>query len=161
MQQLLKAIKQNFIGAFYISLFSTIVFFDRLTKWYVFTCQMTKKIITPWLSVDLVFNRGIAWSFFYTKSNFWFLVLSLVITLILVALMRVTISLWQQEKLLLGHTLMLAGGMSNLIDRSLYGAIVDFISIHYSDWYFPVFNVADIAIVIGAGICFYSNFIKR
>ncbi len=161
MEQLLQKIKQSSIDILCVALFGFIVFFDRFTKWYVFTHQIIKKSITSWLSINLTFNRGIAWSFFYTESNVLFLLLSLIITAILLGLIIITISLWQQEKLLLGHVLMLAGGISNLIDRFLYGAILDFISIHYIDWYLSTFNVADVAIVIGVGICFYNNSIKR
>jgi signal peptidase II len=46
--------------------------------------------------------------------------------------------------------LILAGGISNFCDRLWYGSVIDFIQLHLSDWYFPVFNVADISITLGA-----------
>ena len=46
--------------------------------------------------------------------------------------------------------LILGGGVGNLIDRVSLGYVVDFISWHYQDWYWPAFNVADSAISVGA-----------
>jgi signal peptidase II len=45
--------------------------------------------------------------------------------------------------------LVLGGAIGNLIDRVLYGAVVDFVSVHAGGWYFPAFNVADSAITLG------------
>ena len=39
-----------------------------------------------------------------------------------------------------------------MIDRVWHGYVLDFISVHYGEWYFPAFNIADIAITIGAGL---------
>jgi signal peptidase II len=44
----------------------------------------------------------------------------------------------------------LAGAIGNLIDRINLGYVIDFIALHYQNWYFPVFNVADVCITIGA-----------
>ena len=46
--------------------------------------------------------------------------------------------------------LVLGGGLGNLIDRVALGYVVDFISVHYRDWYWPAFNIADSAITVGA-----------
>ncbi len=48
--------------------------------------------------------------------------------------------------------LILGGGLGNLWDRLNYGYVVDFISVHYGDWYWPAFNIADSAISLGAAI---------
>jgi signal peptidase II len=48
--------------------------------------------------------------------------------------------------------LVLAGALGNVIDRLRFGYVVDFISVHYSDAYFPTFNIADSAITIGAAL---------
>ena len=47
-----------------------------------------------------------------------------------------------------------------MIDRSLHGYVVDFLDFHYSGWHFPVFNIADSAITIGA-ICLILDEILR
>ena len=48
--------------------------------------------------------------------------------------------------------LILAGAVGNLIDRVWLGQVIDFIQVYYDRWYFPVFNLADIAINIGAAL---------
>jgi signal peptidase II len=46
--------------------------------------------------------------------------------------------------------LILGGGVGNLIDRVAQGYVVDFISLHYEQWFWPAFNLADAAITAGA-----------
>ena len=55
-----------------------------------------------------------------------------------------------QKRLALALALILGGGLGNLIDRVLLGYVIDFISWHYEQWYWPAFNVADAAITAGA-----------
>ena len=50
-----------------------------------------------------------------------------------------------------GLCLVLGGALGNVIDRVLWGHVIDFIRVHYEQWYFPAFNVADSSITIGAG----------
>ena len=56
----------------------------------------------------------------------------------------------EDRGLVLPLGLILGGGVGNLIDRITLGYVVDFISWHYQDWYWPAFNVADAAISLGA-----------
>ena len=52
----------------------------------------------------------------------------------------------------LGFALILGGAGGNLIDRVLYGYVVDFIDVYVGNWHWPAFNVADMAISVGAGV---------
>ncbi len=54
--------------------------------------------------------------------------------------------------LALALSLILGGALGNLSDRLLHGHVVDFVLVHYRDWYFPAFNVADSAISVGAAL---------
>ena len=54
--------------------------------------------------------------------------------------------------------MILAGATGNLIDRLQYRYVIDFISLHYQDMYFPAFNIADISITIGAIMLIIDNF---
>ena len=49
-----------------------------------------------------------------------------------------------------GLSLILGGAIGNLIDRALYGHVIDFIDWHYAGWHWPAFNIADSAILVGA-----------
>ncbi|NNL07204.1 MAG: signal peptidase II, partial [Gammaproteobacteria bacterium] len=60
--------------------------------------------------------------------------------------------------LAIGIALVLGGAIGNLIDRSIYGHVIDFIEIYYRDWHYPHFNIADSAISIGVGLVIYDMF---
>ena len=48
-----------------------------------------------------------------------------------------------------GLAVLLGGALGNLLDRILYGFVVDFVDLHYRDWHWPAFNLADTAITVG------------
>jgi signal peptidase II len=50
------------------------------------------------------------------------------------------------------------GAIGNVIDRMLYGAVVDFIDVHYGGWHWPAFNIADSAITLGVGLLLLDAF---
>jgi signal peptidase II len=60
----------------------------------------------------------------------------------------------------LAMSLVLSGAIGNVIDRILYGAVVDFVDLHYAGWHWPAFNIADSAITIGV-ILLILDEIKR
>jgi signal peptidase II len=53
--------------------------------------------------------------------------------------------------------LVLGGALGNVIDRVLWGHVIDFIRVHYEQWYFPAFNIADSAITLGAILLIFDN----
>jgi signal peptidase II len=55
----------------------------------------------------------------------------------------------------------LAGALGNLYDRLFLGYVIDFIEIHYGNFYWPIFNIADISISIGVILLLYTTFINR
>ena len=57
--------------------------------------------------------------------------------------------------------LILGGAVGNLIDRVVYGAVVDFLDFHAAGWHWPAFNVADSGITVGAGILILESFLHR
>ena len=56
---------------------------------------------------------------------------------------------------------MLGGALGNVIDRVLWGHVIDFIRVHYEDCYFPAFNVADSAITVGAVLLILDNLLEH
>ena len=56
-----------------------------------------------------------------------------------------------------GLSLVLGGALGNVIDRVVWGHVIDFIRVHYEQWYFPAFNVADSAITVGAALLILDN----
>ena len=57
--------------------------------------------------------------------------------------------------------LILGGAIGNLIDRAVYGHVVDFLLFHWRDWFFPAFNVADSGITLGAGLLILDSLRSR
>jgi signal peptidase II len=67
---------------------------------------------------------------------------------------------WHDNKIIIGEVIVLAGGISNLIDRALYQGVIDFIALSWGPLSWPVFNVADVCIVFGVflmGISVYRD----
>jgi signal peptidase II len=60
-----------------------------------------------------------------------------------------------------GLIFMISGAIGNVIDRVRFGAVIDFISLHYKKWYFPTFNVADMAISLGVILVFIQSFKEK
>ena len=61
-------------------------------------------------------------------------------------------SIRQRKIELAGLALVLGGALGNLYDRLALGYVVDFIVVHYQDYYWPAFNIADSAICVGAAL---------
>jgi signal peptidase II len=109
--------------------------------------------LTAWFDLTLHHNRGAAFSFLSAAGGWqrWlFAGLAVAVSAMLVVWLR---SLHRGQWLLaLGLSLVLGGALGNLIDRLWLGYVVDFISVHYRDHYFPTFNIADSAISCGAAL---------
>jgi len=107
--------------------------------------------LLPVLDFTLLYNRGAAFSFLADQEGWqrWFFtaVSTGVSVMLIVWLKRLPRgSVWLPVAL----TLILGGAIGNLIDRIAYGHVVDFISVHWGNSYFPAFNIADSAITLGA-----------
>ncbi len=109
--------------------------------------------VFSWLDITLAYNRGAAFGFLANTpwaNHIFTLVASAASILILYYLFRNrNAAIFLQQSAL---SLILAGALGNLADRFKHGYVTDFVSLHYGNWYYPSFNVADAAISIGA--CF-------
>lgn len=128
---------------------------DQWTK-YMASAELSYGLPVEILSVfdlTLQHNTGAAFSFLADAGGWqrWFFtIVSAVVSLVLVVwLVRLRSS---QTLMIASLCCILGGAIGNLWDRMVLGYVVDFISIHYQTWYFPTFNVADMAISIGAGL---------
>lgn len=66
--------------------------------------------------------------------------------------------MWRQN---LAFALILAGAVGNVIDRLVYGYVIDFIDVYIDNWHWPAFNVADMAITIGAVLMLLEAFFEQ
>ena len=104
--------------------------------------------VTSFLDVTHIHNFGISFGFLSGTFSPWiFILVGITVTgVILYMLMKSTNHM---EKW--GLTAIIAGALANMADRTLNGYVVDFIYLHYKDFYWPAFNFADI--YISVGIC--------
>ncbi|MFC3681223.1 signal peptidase II [Bacterioplanoides pacificum] len=107
--------------------------------------------LLPVLDFTLLYNRGAAFSFLANESGWqrWFFTaISLGVSAVLVVWLKKLprTQVWLPVAL----TLILGGALGNLFDRLVYGHVIDFISVHWQQSYFPAFNLADSAITVGA-----------
>lgn len=108
--------------------------------------------LMPWMDFKLAFNKGAAFSLFADGSGWqrWFFMgIATVIGLWLCYAL-----LFERTNALtrLAYASILGGAVGNLYDRILHGKVVDFISWHIGNAYWPTFNVADVGICVGVGL---------
>ena len=116
--------------------------------------------VTSFFNIVRVHNSGAAFSFLSTASGWqrWFFTgIGVTAAIFIIWMLR---SHAGQKLFAFALACILGGAVGNVIDRSLHGYVVDFLDFHYSGWHFPVFNIADSAITIGA-ICLILDEILR
>lgn len=147
--------KKNNLMIFWVVLI--ILFFDRLTKILVvknLPLSESRPVIRGYFHLTLVHNRGAA--FGILKNHLYLFVLTSVIAIVLIFLdlykhRHKNISLYN-----LSLVFILSGAIGNLIDRLYFGYVIDFLD--FRIW--PVFNIADSAITVGAVLLGW-NIIKK
>ena len=125
---------------------------DQITKIYFNTqFQYGERVnVLPFFDFTLLFNRGAAFSFLASEEGWqrWFFVgLGTIASVVIVWILRRHTS---QPRFCLALSLILGGAVGNVIDRLVYGHVVDFLLFYWRNWYYPAFNVADMGIVCGA-----------
>jgi signal peptidase II len=130
-----------------------IIMIDAITKNIAvkYLLPYQSKYICQLLNFTLAYNTGAAFSFLSNAGDWhrWFFaIFSLIMSIILGALLAKTAVKSKIQCAAL--SLILAGAIGNLHDRLVHGYVIDFIDLHFLDHHWPVFNVADTAICIGA-----------
>ena len=145
------------MNSFFILVF--FVFCDLITKFFIknnFLINESKQL-NSFLDIVYIQNYGVSFGFLSGLVSYWILVIVglLVTSLIYYLMIR---SYKRLEKL--GYFIIIIGALSNILDRIINSYVVDFISLHYYDFYWPAFNLADIYITIGIIMLIISFFIR-
>ena len=105
--------------------------------------------VTSFLNFVLVWNRGISFGIMNNDTALSPYILS-ALSLLIVGLLAFWVrQAGNSSALLLALGVVAGGALGNVIDRLRFGAVVDFIDLHYYAWHWPAFNIADSAIVLG------------
>jgi len=132
---------------------------DQCTKWLALSHLQLgiPQPVLPFLNWLLLFNPGAAFSFLAQGSGWqrWFFtLLGLAASAYIVYLLaRTQLSKTMSWAL----SLILGGALGNVLDRLMFGFVIDFIDCHYENWHWPAFNIADSAISIGAALIIWAE----
>ena len=125
----------------------------------IFKDGIVEKIyVNEYLDFILVFNTGISYGLFSGGGDFqkWILIsLSILIIIFLLSLIRNESTILSK----LSISFIIGGALGNVLDRLIYGAVVDFISLHAKGFSWYIFNIADMFIVLGVILFILSQFI--
>jgi signal peptidase II len=143
----------------YFLIFFVTFLLDRITKYFVIKEFITSQIITEYFNIFVTFNRGIAWGIGGDLHDTYTMMLYAFIGCVLLYFIYYLKEVFHNKILATACMFIVSGGISNFIDRIWYGSVIDFVQLHYNDWYFPVFNVADVSITIGAIIFLLGVFV--
>jgi len=129
-----------------------VVVLDQVTKYIASNSLILFQpvAVMPMFNWTLMHNTGAAFSFLADQAGWqrWFFAaIAIVVSIVIFLWIK---RLEQHEKwLAIALALILGGAVGNVIDRIWLGYVVDFIQVYYEQWYWPAFNIADSAIVIG------------
>jgi len=139
-----------------------LVLIDQYTKYKVTSSlELGESFnLLPFLDITLIFNSGIAFGLFDNLGNLGSWALYLLVVFIIFYFIYLTLRTENNIETLI-MLLILSGGLGNVIDRSIYGYVIDFIHFNYNNFSFYVFNFADSLITIGAIMYFWYFFIKN
>jgi len=144
----------------YYLLCLALVIFDQLTKQIIvslFTLGESM-VINSFVSWTYIHNTGAAFSFLSGGGSVlkaFLLAVSLFVSAMLMVWIHKTQAIRRQR--LFGQFILLSGALGNLLDRAQYGYVIDFIDVHYENYYWPVFNVADSLIFIGVILLLFER----
>lgn len=147
----------------WFALAGALIVLDQLTKWLVLQrfAVGEQLVLTDFLNLVLVYNRGAAFSFLADAPG-WQTPLLAAFALGAAALVSVLLVRSPGRNMLcLGLALILGGAIGNLIDRLRFGQVVDFVDLHAFGYHWPAFNVADAGISVGAVVLILEAFMHR
>lgn len=147
----------------WFSLSVIVILLDQISKYWANQSLLPYQPVPvmPMFNLTLAYNTGAAFSFL-SKSGEWhrwfFAGFSLLMSTILIVWILRTANTAKLQ--LLSLSLILGGAIGNLIDRAFLGHVTDFLELYYKNYHWPVFNLADVAICIGA-FCLFIDLCKN
>ena len=129
----------------------TIFAADRLSKIFIINSAETfgelDIFITSFLNFNLIWNDGIAFGLFSFEKKIYYNFLTILIIMITLIIFWMVTKTKKSEKL--AFMMIFGGSIGNIFDRLYYSSVPDFIDIHFNNFHWFIFNVADIFITSG------------
>ena len=136
---------------------------DRLSKILIINSAETfgelDIFVTSFLNFNLIWNDGIAFGLFSFEKKIYYNFLTIVIALITLIILWMITRTEKIEKL--AFMMIFAGSIGNIFDRLYYSSVPDFIDIHFNNFHWFIFNVADIFITFGVILLIYLEIISK
>ena len=147
----------------WLSLSAIVIALDLLTKHWLQSVLTDgeQRTITSFFNLVLFHNQGAAFSFLADAGGWqhiFFSTTAVIASVVIVYLLRKHSN---QNLFCLGLALILGGALGNLYDRLTLGYVVDFLYFHYHQYYWPAFNVADMAISTGIVLLLIDELLLR
>lgn len=137
-----------------------IYYFDRFTKNIIVNnYNKNQTFINDYLNFDLIWNTGIGFGFFSTTSTTLYYLITILIGIVILGLLYLLLVSDNIDKII--YSIIIGGASGNFHDRLLFQAVPDFIDIHYNNFHWFTFNVADIFITIGIIAFALRNFFVK
>ena len=143
-----------------ILILSITIILDQLTKYIAFIVLFKDKqvlIINQFLNFRPVWNDGISFGMLQGYGNYGriaFIIIALIISLWIIIYSKKLNTIG-----FIGYNMIAGGAIGNVIDRVIYGKVIDFIDVHYQGYHWPTFNMADSFIFIGVLLFIYNELI--
>lgn len=154
----------KFLYAGNIAAITTVL--DQVTKILVKTYMplwSSKTIIQDHFNLVHAVNKGAAFGFLNRADITWqrgfFIAITLIALGVIYNLLKSTRN--ENKVQIIALALLLGGAIGNLIDRILYGQVTDFLDFYIGSYHWPAFNIADIALTIGALVMIAALYIKK
>ena len=142
-------LKKNYINYIICLLIILSAFFlDRFTKHEIIKlASESATYVNDFINFDLTWNTGIGFGLLSSKSNLIYNLITGIIGTVVVFIIYLIVKSKLIDKFL--FSLIIGGAIGNLYDRLVYFAVPDFIDLHYKNFHWFTFNVADIFITAG------------
>ena len=135
---------------------------DRLSKILIINSAETfgelDIFVTSFLNFNLIWNDGIAFGLFSFEKKIYYNFLTILIVLITLIILWMITRTEKIEKL--AFMMVFGGSLGNIFDRLYYSSVPDFIDIHFNNFHWFIFNVADIFITVGVLLLIFTEFFK-
>ena len=137
----------------WLYLSAVVIVFDQVSKIIAETMLMlhTPIAVMPHVNLTLVYNPGAAFSFL-SQAGGWQRGVLLGISVVICLFLYHWLKRLEREEVgsAVSIALIIGGALGNAIDRLIHGQVIDFIDVYYNEYHWPVFNLADAAITMGA-----------